>query len=136
MNDDERESFLAEANIAILGTVDSKNRPHAAPVWYLYENGEFIVSTGRGSQKHRNIERNPEVSLVIDSRVVPYYAVMIQGAAELGPGFSEEDRLRLATRYLGPDIGQRYVQMTQGEAAVTLRIRPRKVMVFNGRAGR
>ena len=37
-----------------------------------------------GSQKHRNIERCQDVTLVIDRRDLPYYAVMVQGRAEIG----------------------------------------------------
>ncbi len=87
MTDEEREAFLREANVAVLSTVDAKGRPHAAPVWYLYDDGVFRISTGEGSQKHRNVTGNPNVSLVIDQRELPYYAVMVTGAAEIGPAF-------------------------------------------------
>jgi PPOX class probable F420-dependent enzyme len=136
MSDEEREAFLAEAHVAILGTVDAKNRPHAAPVWYLYEDGEFVVSTGRGSQKHLNLERNPALSLTIDSRTLPYYAVMMRGTATIGPPISEEDRLRLAVRYLGADIGRRYAESTRGEDGITLRVRPSKIIVYDPRVRR
>src|SRR3990172_10761990 len=69
MSDDkERDAFLAESNVAVLATVDARGRAHAAPIWYLYDDGVFIMSTGRGSQKHRNIEGNPEVTRVVDRR--------------------------------------------------------------------
>jgi len=98
LEEPEREAFLRGANVAVLSTVDSRGRPHAAPVWYLYDDGVFRISTGEGSQKHRNIVANPNISLVIDQRELPYYAVMVQGTAEIGPGFSDDDRLRLAVR--------------------------------------
>lgn len=132
----EQQSFLAEPNVAVLATVDRRNRAHAAPVWYLYDDGGIIISTGRGSQKHRNIAANPEISVVVDSRTLPYYALMVQGAAEIGPPLGHADRLRLATRYLGEDLGRRYVESTPGEDAITIRLRPRKIIEFNGRAGR
>jgi PPOX class probable F420-dependent enzyme len=132
----DQQSFLAEPNVAILASVDGRRRAHAAPVWYLYEDGVIIISTGRGSQKHRNIEANPEVTVVVDRRTLPYFALMIQGAAEIGPRLGDGDRLRLAVRYLGEDLGRRYVERTTSEDAVTIRLRPRKVIEFNGRAGR
>ena len=136
MISEEQAAFLAEANVAILSTVDGKGRPHAAPVWYLFDDGEIVVSTGHGSQKHRNVERNPEVALTVDRRALPYYAVSVFGAAEIGPRLSEEDRLRLAARYIGDDLARRYIEMTKDEDSITLRIRPRKVVEYNGRAGR
>jgi PPOX class probable F420-dependent enzyme len=120
----------------VLATVDSKGRPHAAPVWYLYEDGVFVISTGRGSRKHRNVEANPNVTLVIDKRTLPYFAVMAHGQVEVGAEFSEEERLRLAVRYLGEERGRAYVSRTSGEDSVSLRLRPSRVVEYHGRAGR
>ena len=103
---DEANDFLGLANIAILATVGLGNRPHAAPVWYLYEDQELLVSTGTGSQKHRNVQRNPNVTLVVERREPPYYVVTIQGEAEIGPPLSDDKRLALAIRYLGESRGQ------------------------------
>ena len=135
MNEEQRE-FAAEPNVAVLATVDAKGRPHATPIWYLFEDGVFVLSVGRGGQKHRNLERNPEATLVIDSRVVPYYALMVSGTVELGPPISPGQRLQLATRYLGEELGKRYVEFTKGEDSIGLRLKPRKVIEFSGRAGR
>jgi PPOX class probable F420-dependent enzyme len=135
MTDDEREAFLREANVAVLSTVDSRGRPHAAPVWYLYDEGVFRISTGEGSQKHRNIAANPNISLVIDMRELPYYAVMVQGTAEIGPAFSDEDRLRLAVRYLGENLGKGYAESSGAEDSVSLTVHPRKVIVYDPMPG-
>lgn len=132
----QRDDFLKEAHVAVLATVDRKGRAHAAPIWYLYEDGVFVMSTGRGSQKHRNVEANPEVTLVVDRRVIPYYAVMARGRAEIGPRLSEDDRLRMAVRYLGEELGRRYIERTSGEDSVTIRLKPRRLIEYQGRAGR
>jgi PPOX class probable F420-dependent enzyme len=130
------EEFLAEANVAILATVDRKGRPHAAPVWYLYEDGALVISTGRGSQKHRNVEANPEVTVVVDRRTLPYFAAMVSGMAQIGPPLNDEKRLEMAVRYLGEEMGRRYVERTAGSDSITMRLKPRKVVEFEGRAGR
>jgi hypothetical protein len=134
MNEEQRK-FAAEVNVAVLATVDGKGRAHATPIWYMLDGDEIVMSVGRGGQKHRNVERNPEVTLVIDSRKVPYFALMVAGKIEIGPAPTEEERLALATRYLGEDVGKRYVEMTAGNDSVSLRLKERKVMEFNGRAG-
>ncbi len=132
---EEQKKFVAEVNVAVLASVDGKGRPHATPIWYMLDGEEIVLSVGRGGQKHRNLERNPDVTLVIDSRKLPYYAVMVAGRVEIGPPFDDEQRLALATRYLGEEIGKRYIGTTAGNDSVTLRLEPRKVMEFNGRAG-
>ncbi len=132
----EQEEFLAEANVAVLATVGPGGRAHAAPIWYLYEDGVFILSTGRGSQKHRNIERHPEVTLVVDRRTLPYYAAIAQGGAEIGPPLSGDERRRMAVRYLGEERAQVYLARTAGGDSVSIRLRPRKIIEFRGVAGR
>ena len=136
MSDAEREAFLKEPNVAVLATVDRGGRAHAAPVWYLYEDGRFLISTGRGSQKHRNVEANPEVTLVVDRRTLPYYAVMVRGRAEVGPQMSDEERLRMYVRYLGEEMGRAYVARGSGEDSISIRLSPRKFIEYHGRAGR
>ncbi len=137
MSDEEsREEFLREANVAVLATVRRGGRAHAAPIWYLYEDGVFIMGTGSGSQKHRNVEANPEITLVIDRRSLPYYAVMAQGKAEIGPPLSDDQRMQMAVRYLGEELGRAYIARTSGEGSVTIRLRPRKLIEYHGRAGR
>ena len=133
---DDREAFLQQANIAVLSTVDAQRRPHAAPVWYLYDNGVFTISTGSGSQKHKNISANPNICLTIDKRDLPYYAVMVHGRAEIGASLSDDDRLRLAVRYLGDRIGRAYVEHTQGENSISILLRPANVIDYHGRAAR
>lgn len=40
----DREKLFSDANVAILATVDSKNRPHGMPIWYIYQDGTFVMS--------------------------------------------------------------------------------------------
>jgi PPOX class probable F420-dependent enzyme len=133
---EERDAFLAESNVGVFATVDRRGRPHAAPIWYLYDEGVFVMSTGLGSQKHRNIEANPEVTLVVDRRTLPYYAVMARGAVDIGPPLSTDDRLRIVRRYLDEDQTRRYMERMSGQDSVSLRLKPRKLIEFFGRAGR
>ncbi len=129
------EAFLHEPQIAVLATVDRQGRPHAMPIWYLYEDGVVIMSAGRGSQKQRNIERNPAATLVLDQRETPYYALMVRGTAEIGPPLTPEDHRRISTRYLGQDEGRRYAERTQDHDAISIRLTPEDWIEFHGQAG-
>jgi nitroimidazol reductase NimA-like FMN-containing flavoprotein (pyridoxamine 5'-phosphate oxidase superfamily) len=58
-------------------------RPHAAPVWYLYDEGVVrIVTTGR---KLADIRANPYVSLSIEKseRGLPEWTATLRGTATL-----------------------------------------------------
>ena len=131
-----QEAFLREGNVAVLATVDRRGRAHAAPIWYIYADGVFVMSTGRGSQKHRNVDANPEVTLVIDRRSLPYYYLTARGRAEIAPSLSQEDRRRIASRYLNEEQTRRYLERMSGLESVSVRLKPRKIIEFNGQAGR
>ena len=135
MSEAEREEFLKQANVAILATVGPAGA-HAVPIWYLYENGAFLMSTGRGSQKHRDLERNPNVTLVVDRRTLPYYAVMARGRVEVGPGLDVATRRRIAARYLTDDQLEAYRARAPDGESVSIRLTPRKLIEYHGRAGR
>lgn len=128
----EREHFLRQPHLAVLATIDADGRPHAMPIWYLYEGGLFLMSAGRNSRKHRNVTRNPLATLVIDQRTLPYRAVMVQGTVEIGPRLDLDARLRLAKRYLGDEQGQVYVESHLDEDSITLRLRPERVVEYHG----
>src|SRR3972149_8476434 len=113
MSEAEREQFLKQANVAILATVGPAGA-HAVPIWYLYESGAFLRGTGRGSQKHRDLERNPNVTHVVDRRTLPYYAVMARGRVEVGPGLDVATRRRIAGRYLNDDQLAAYMARAPG----------------------
>lgn len=131
----EMEQFLKGTNVAVLATVGPGGQPHAAPIWYVYENGALTFFTGRGSQKCKNIQRDNRVTLVVDKRELPYYVATLQGEArEVDP--PADLRLRMAKHYLGEDAGASYVARNPGGDSVAFRITPGKVNEYRGEAGR
>jgi PPOX class probable F420-dependent enzyme len=135
MNTSQRDALLNDVQVAVLATAGPGGRPHAAPIWYLYEDGEFLILTGDRSQKRRNVERQGDVTLVVDQRTVPYYAVMVQGRAQIEENPSTDLKTRLAVRYLGEEMGRAYVARGSADDSVTIRVRPTKIIEFGGTAG-
>jgi len=115
--------------IATLATLRKDGSAHMAPVWYRYEDDAFLVLTDVGSQKHRNIERDPRVELCIDDRArPPYHTVIVRGRAHVEPARGAEWRLALAVHYLGEELGRRYVDTTPAGDAVLVRMAPEKIV--------
>ena len=105
-------------------------------MWYLYEDGVFIMSTGLRSQKYRNIEHNGEAMVVFDQRTLPYYAVMAQCTAEVTPGVPPDMHRKLAIRYLGEEGARKYLARTGDGDSATIRLKPRKFIEYHGISGR
>lgn len=75
-----------------LASVTPEGKPHAAPVWGIWVEDRFYFSTGAGSRKGRNLARNPEAVIHLESGDE---AVILEGVVEaVSPGslFDELDR--------------------------------------------
>ena len=59
------EAFLRRPLFAHLATA-SPAGPRESPVWFLYEEGEFLIYSLPGTARTANIEANPRVSLNLD----------------------------------------------------------------------
>jgi nitroimidazol reductase NimA-like FMN-containing flavoprotein (pyridoxamine 5'-phosphate oxidase superfamily) len=78
----EIESLLKKNIIARICTHNKDGTIHAAPVSYEYGNGQIVILSYASSLKTRNIKRNNNVTVLIDTETVQ--GVLIYGKAELG----------------------------------------------------
>ena len=106
------------------------------PMWYLYEDGEILFMADPDSQKVKNVARNSQATVVVDRREPPYYAVMVYGDAEVGPDLDQGRKRRTVARYLGEDGARTYLEKHGSDDGVSIRVRPRRMVEFDGQAGR
>jgi len=130
MTEAQVEALLTEAHVSVLGTVDGAGRPAQAPVWHLWEDGVAYVLTSRNSRKWKNLLRNPNASLCVDTKTAPYRAVIVEGVASEDPR-DYGDLLRVvAVHYLGESRGNAYADNSTAtnEDSVVVRIDPTRVI--------
>ena len=86
MTDAEQEKFLADAKTIIINSIGPGGYPHPMPMWFgVEDDGNVVMTTFTKSQKIRNIERDPRVSLLVESGTVysELRGLVIYGKAEL-----------------------------------------------------
>jgi len=85
---------LRKKDFGILGTIDSKDRPHSTGILYGVAPKEnpfaIYVLTGTNFRKTKNIQNNPAVSFVVPfphyyMRFIPASVVQFQGTGEILP---------------------------------------------------
>ena len=86
MTDEELRDFVAAAKTIIVNSIGRDGVPHPIPMWFgVEDDGAIVMTTFRKSQKVRNLERDPRVSLLVEDGAV--YAelrgAVIYGKAEL-----------------------------------------------------
>jgi PPOX class probable F420-dependent enzyme len=63
----ELESRLREEKIGWLTTVRHDGTPQPVPVWFLWQDGRFLIYSQPNARKIGNIERNPRVAVNLNS---------------------------------------------------------------------
>jgi PPOX class probable F420-dependent enzyme len=132
MSREERESFLADVHVGVFSVSDPQGAPLTVPIWYAYEpGGEVWIVTDRKSRKGKLLEEGTRVTLCAQTETVPYKYVTVQGSVRsIEAATVERDIRPLAHRYLGAELGDGYVQATEGDRergeSVIVRIRPER----------
>lgn len=127
MSAEEREAFLAGVRIGVLSVADTDGRgPITVPLWYSYEpGGELWFITGSKSRKAERIRETGRVSLCVHNDDPPYRYVTVEGpVTAVEEPVGEPQRAELAYRYLGRELGDRYLQSTSAEGLALFRVRP------------
>ena len=62
----ERDALLAERLEARLGTNRADGWPHITPIWYLWQEGTFLLSLGNSRRHIDNLRRDSHVTLCVD----------------------------------------------------------------------
>ena len=79
------QSRLKKEIVIWLATANPDGRPLVVPVWFLFEDDTFLIYSVPG-QKVRNIDRNPLVSLHLNSTPEGGDVVRVEGTARLPKG--------------------------------------------------
>jgi PPOX class probable F420-dependent enzyme len=77
------EERLRNDIVAWLVSVRPDGRPHAVIVWFLWHEGSILVFSKPNNQKLRNIEKNPNVLIVMDDSKGGNQPILFEGTAEL-----------------------------------------------------
>ena len=128
----EREKFLADLHVGIISIAEEGRGPLAVPIWYDYEpGGELWIVTDRTSRKGRLLEKASRLSLCAQTEAPPYQYVSVEGPiVGMDPSDLERDTRPMAHRYLGAELGDRYVEATADErsagGSMVVRMRPER----------
>lgn len=84
------DALVDDAVVVWLTTVRSDGQPQASPVWFVLDQGEFLIYSRPGTPRSRNIATNPRVALNLDSNEGGD-VLTIEGTARIveGPASSE-----------------------------------------------
>ena len=92
-------------NYAVLATVNPDGSPQTSVVWVGRDGGDLLFSTVEGRVKHRNMRRDPRVSISVIDSADPENYVELRGRASMSPDAGRRVDTELSWKYDGKDPG-------------------------------
>lgn len=125
-------AFLEAMTVpAVLSTMGRTGGPVTSAVWFGLHAGQVIISTPADRPKAKNARADARVSFIVDTKVMPYQGVAIEGDAEVIADPARALMAAIARRYLGEDLPAWMEQRMAASDRVVLRITPRRVRPWN-----
>jgi len=120
--------LFEENNLVFLATIMKDGSPQVTPVWGEYENDYILINTAEGRIKHKNVLRDPRVSICVTSKNNPLDMTTIRGkVTEIIPDYQYEHITKLTKKYMNLD---HYPFRQENEKRIVLKIKPDKVFIL------
>lgn len=116
--------------LAHLATIGPDGGPQTSPVWFHQEDDLLQVSVYENSQKMRNIQRDPRISVSVVDPGDPYRYLELREAVV---GTHRDPQLGFLTRMSGKYLGlDHYPWAREHDVEVVLSIEPHRVSGMGG----
>ena len=99
-------ALLDGKNYAILATINPDGSPQTSVLWVGRDGHDLLFSTVAGRVKHRNMMRDPRVSVTVLDSADPESYVELRGRVSMTPDVSRALDTRLSWKYDGRDPGE------------------------------
>lgn len=117
-------SLIEARNHAVVSTLNADGSIHSAVVWVDTIEGKVAINSAIGRAWPTNLERNPNVTVLVYDENNPYDYVEVKGLAVGTTEGAEEHIDRLAKKFIDAD---RYPFHQPGEQRITFTVTDAKV---------
>lgn len=128
LTDDEIERLINLDVPAHLGTIDPEGFPRITPIWFLWEEGAFYMTSVEGKPQLRDLARDPRASIVIDIEervsvgIRHNRQVRARGEAELFPDPDGYWTRRITLKYVRGSEGKSTAEARASDSRVVIKL--------------
>jgi PPOX class probable F420-dependent enzyme len=125
-------------NLAIpahLSTLDSDGFPRIVPIWFLWEEENFYLSSGLDSRHVRDLARDPRAGLCItieegqtQAGYRPFRQIMVRGKAQVLPDPNATWSCKLIGKYIAGEAGVQRATREAGKPHVVIALHPERFL--------
>jgi PPOX class probable F420-dependent enzyme len=115
---------------ATVATIQPDGVPQQSVVWVERDGDDVLFMVGTGSQKERNLRRDPRVSVLVCPPEAPYGYAAIRGTAVFEPALTERLRDDLSLKYVGRTYAEHLEQTPEADTdadVVAVRVQPERI---------
>ncbi len=116
---------------AYLATLDPAGFPRITPIWFLWEDGIFYLSSGQEKRHVHDLARDPRAGLCIaleegqtEAGSRPYRQIIVRGYAQVQPDTDELWARKLILKYITGPAGALRAQQSAGKPLAVIALRP------------
>lgn len=135
MSTEEWHAFVTRgAPTGRFATVGVDGTPDITPVWYVFDGGAFLFTTGGATAKARNLRRDPRASLCVADDAAPFAYVEARGEVTLSEDLDEllDVATRAGARYMGKDSAEEFGKRNAVPGELVVRLYPTRVIAYGG----
>ena len=120
---------------AYLATLDQALFPRVIPLWFLWEDGIFYLSSGPKSRHVEDLARDPRAGLCIaveedqtEAGYRPFRQIMVHGYAQVQPDTDGRWARKLIGKYITGQAGVVRAKLEAGKSHVVIALRPERFL--------
>jgi len=120
---------------AHLATLDPAGFPRVIPIWFLWEEGIFYLSSGPQSRHVQDLARDPLAGLCLtieesqtETGYRPFRQIMVRGKASVQPDTDASWARKLIGKYIPGEAGVRRAKLEAGKPHVVIVLRPERFL--------
>jgi PPOX class probable F420-dependent enzyme len=123
---DSVKKLIEDKTYANVATLMPDGSPQVTQTWVDHDGDTVLINTFEGSQKSKNVRRNPKIALDVVDPTNPFRVAVIRGRVVDVTFDGAEDHIdRMAKKYLGVE---KYERRRPGMKRVLIKIEPTRVM--------
>ncbi len=116
------ESLLDSPSPATLTLYREDGEAITSPVWFRVEADTFEVVIAATDRKLERLRHDPRAILLIFEATRPFRGIQVRGRVTIEPDVGARTRLAIASRFLGPDGGRSYADLTHRPPGFVIRL--------------
>lgn len=131
----EIEALLALDVPARLATLDRDGFPHVTPVWFLWSDGAFYMTSIADRPHLRRLASNPRAGVLVDTEDAerddgqrPNHQVRAIGEAEVFPDSDGQWTTRITEKYVRGPGAPASIAARAADPRVVVRLRPARIV--------